>query len=122
VPRLAELLGVPELAAYEDPRSWDERRDDIKSVLAATLAPRRLADVLEVLESAGVWCAEVLTWEQLVEHDGFREAGMLLDAGEGGRALRTTRCPIRIDGEVLASPQGAPRLDEHRPAGEEVGV
>jgi hypothetical protein len=27
--------------------------------------------------------------------------------------LRTTRCPIRIDGEVLTSAVGAPRIGEH---------
>jgi crotonobetainyl-CoA:carnitine CoA-transferase CaiB-like acyl-CoA transferase len=28
-------------------------------------------------------------------------------------AMRTTRCPIRIDGELLASPVAAPRIGEH---------
>jgi CoA:oxalate CoA-transferase len=28
-------------------------------------------------------------------------------------SLRTTRCPIRIDGEVLKSPIGAPRIGAH---------
>jgi CoA:oxalate CoA-transferase len=28
-------------------------------------------------------------------------------------SLRTIRCPIRIDGEVLKSPVGAPRVGAH---------
>jgi hypothetical protein len=27
--------------------------------------------------------------------------------------MRTTRCPIRIDGELLTSPLAAPRIGEH---------
>jgi crotonobetainyl-CoA:carnitine CoA-transferase CaiB-like acyl-CoA transferase len=30
--------------------------------------------------------------------------------------MRTTRCPIRIDGEVLTSPVAAPRIGEHNQA------
>jgi crotonobetainyl-CoA:carnitine CoA-transferase CaiB-like acyl-CoA transferase len=31
----------------------------------------------------------------------------------GGSVLRTTRCPIRIDGEVFKSPKPAPAVGEH---------
>jgi crotonobetainyl-CoA:carnitine CoA-transferase CaiB-like acyl-CoA transferase len=30
--------------------------------------------------------------------------------------MRTTRCPIRIDGERLTSPLAAPRIGEHNQA------
>jgi CoA:oxalate CoA-transferase len=115
ISRLGVLLESAELAVYDDPDSWHERRDEIKALLAETLSARHLADVLSVLEADGVWCSEVLTWPQLVEHDGFRAVDMVLEAGEGKRAFRTTRCPIRIDGEPLASPRPAPRLGEHGP-------
>jgi len=31
-------------------------------------------------------------------------------------SLRTTRCPIRIDGEILKNRRGAPGLGEHTEA------
>jgi crotonobetainyl-CoA:carnitine CoA-transferase CaiB-like acyl-CoA transferase len=33
-----------------------------------------------------------------------------------GASLRTTRCPIRVDGEILASPRGSPTVGEHTAA------
>jgi crotonobetainyl-CoA:carnitine CoA-transferase CaiB-like acyl-CoA transferase len=57
----------------------------------------------------------VLAWEQLVEHPGFVAVDAVLDAGDGDRAFRTIRCPIRIDSELLASSKAAPRLGEHEP-------
>jgi CoA:oxalate CoA-transferase len=30
-----------------------------------------------------------------------------------GAALRTTRCPIRIDGQIFTSAKGSPKIGEH---------
>ena len=114
IPRLGRLLGAAELERFDDPAEWYPRRDEIKAEVAAVLAGRKLADVLAVLEADDVWAAEVLAWPELVEHDGFRAVEMVVEAGEGARRFRTTRCPIRIDGEVLASLRAAPRVGEHR--------
>ncbi len=115
VPRLGRLLEAAELEAYDDPGEWYERRDEIKAHLAAALATRKLREVLDRLERDDVWCAEVLGWPALVEHDGFLAADLLLNAGSGARAFQTTRCPIKIDGMDPASTRGAPRLGEHGP-------
>jgi crotonobetainyl-CoA:carnitine CoA-transferase CaiB-like acyl-CoA transferase len=117
---LGELLTIPSLAEFRDHGSSDERRDEIKSVLARELAQRRIDDVLGLLESNGVWCAPVLTWDALVEHDGFRSAEMLIDVGVAERSFHTTRCPITIDGKRPVSPRGAPRLGEHELTDEEL--
>jgi crotonobetainyl-CoA:carnitine CoA-transferase CaiB-like acyl-CoA transferase len=114
IPRLGRLLGAAELERFDDPAEWYPRRDEIKAEVAAVLAGRKLAEVLAVLEADDVWAAEVLAWPELVEHDGFRAVEMVVEAGEGARRFRTTRCPIRIDGEVLASLRAAPRVGEHR--------
>ena len=113
IPRLGRLLGAAELERFDDPAEWYPRRDEIKAEVAALLAGRELAEVLAVLEADDVWAAEVLAWPELVEHDGFRAVEMVVEAGEGARRFRTTRCPIRIDGDVLASPRAAPRVGEH---------
>ena len=120
IPRLGRLLDAVELEAYDDPAEWYERRDEIKALIAAALAPRRLHAVLDVLERDDVWCAEVLGWPALVDHDGFRAADLVLEVGSGARAFRTTRCPIRIDGTPLTAARGAPRLGEHGPLPSEI--
>ena len=111
IDRLGELIGCEPLRAYTDPSGWFAERARIKSILAAHLATRESAHWLAILEPADIWCAEVYTWPQLLEHDGFaalRLTQTIQDADHG--TLRTTRCPIRVDGAVLTSPHGAPPL------------
>lgn len=113
VPRLAELLGCEPLLAWTDPASWFTERDAIKGHLAAHLAEKPTAEWLAILEPADVWCADVLDWRRLLEHDGFRALGMVQRvARRNGAALDTTRCPIRIDGGILTAPTGAPTIGE----------
>ncbi len=114
VPRLGELLGCEPLRAYEDRKTWFTARDTIKATLAAHLRTQSTAHWLAILEPADVWCADVLTWERLLSHEGFRVIDMVQDvARSNGASLRTTRCPIRIDGQILKSPKGAPKIGEH---------
>ena len=114
VPRLGELVGCPELAAYGDPQSWFTERDTIKALLAAHLRRRATAHWLGLLEPADVWCADVFTWDRLLAHEGFAVLGMTQRVSRAnGAALETTRCPIRIDGALLSSPVGAPAIGEH---------
>ena len=111
IDRLGELIGCEALRAYTDPSGWFTERARIKSILAAHLATRESEHWLAILEPADIWCAEVYTWPQMLEHDGFaalRLTQTIRDAEHG--TLRTTRCPIRIDGAVLTSPRGAPTL------------
>ena len=114
VTRLGELLGCPALLAYSDPKSLFDRRDEIKTILAAHLKTGATTRWLSILEPADVWCSDVYTWPKLFEQEGFQALDMIQEAGtQAGVRLRTTRCPIRIDGELLKSPRGAPRLGEH---------
>ena len=86
-------------------------------MLADHLAARTTAEWLAILEPADVWCADVLTWPRLLESDGFRALEMIQTVTrENGASLRTTRCPIRIDGGLLASAKASPRPGEHTEA------
>lgn len=121
VPRLGELLEIPELCDLVDPQSWWDRQEEIEQLLAVRLRTRPREHWLGILDAADVWCAPVLTLEELVAHDGFDAIGMtqevLRDAAltRDGRPLRlsTTRSPIRVDGHVLTDPMPAPMLGEH---------
>ena len=111
VDRLGALIGCEPLKAYTDPARWFTERARIKSILAAHLAAQPSAHWLAILEPADVWCAEVLTWPQLLEREGFAALALTQDIHDGEHGtLRTTRCPIRIDGQVLGASRGAPAL------------
>lgn len=109
--RLAELTGCEALAAHADPAGWFRDRARIKALLAEHLAGQPTAHWLALLEPADIWCAPVLDWPQLVRHEGFAalELTQQIENPQHGR-MRTTRCPLRVDGEVLTSPRGAPAL------------
>ncbi len=114
VTRLGELLGCPALAAYADPKSWFTRRDEIKRVLVEHLKTHTTAHWLAILEPADIWCADVFTWDRLMEHPAFRKLDMIQEViSRNGSVMRTTRCPIRIDGEIYKSENGAPGVGEH---------
>ena len=114
VTRLGELLGCQPLTTYADPKTWFTRRDEIKAELARHLRTKSTAHWLSILEPADVWCADVLTWPRLMAHDGFRALNMIQKVSRAnGASLETIRCPIRVDGQLLTSPLGAPKVGEH---------
>ncbi len=122
VNRIGELLGIAELAAMVDPDGWWSNQDAISELLAAHLALQTTDHWLAVLDPADVWCAPVLTLEQLVAHDGFAAIGMTqqitrspIDSASAV-TLTTTRSPLRIDGEPLIGSRPSPRLGEHTAA------
>ena len=54
-----------------------------------------------------------MTWDRLLQHDGFKVIDMIQEvARDENVKLDTLRCPIRIDGEVLKNAKGAPRIGE----------
>ena len=110
--RLAELIGSAALAALAADRAgWFRQRDVLKAQLQQDLLAQDGAHWLAILEPAGVWCADVLRWPQLAAHPAFAALGMTQTIrSAGGATMRTTRCPIRIDGRRLTSERGAPRL------------
>ncbi|HKE22292.1 MAG TPA: CaiB/BaiF CoA-transferase family protein [Bryobacteraceae bacterium] len=114
VTELGKLAGCPALEEYRDPQSWFTERDQIKQTLASHLATRSTADWLSRLEPAGYWCSDVLTWPELMGGEPFQALDMVQEIPcRGGSVLLTTRCPIRIDGEIYKSRKPAPAVGEH---------
>lgn len=118
IPRLADLLGMPELTPYrDDPESWFKARDTIKRLIAARLATETTAHWLAILEPADIWCAKVLDWPELLASDGFKTLDMLqVVEREDGVRITTTRSPIRVDGRRPPASRAAPRIGEHSAA------
>lgn len=115
VDELAGLLGARALQqAATDPGLWYSERDRLKQLLQDHLHQQTTAHWLAILEPAGIWCADVLTWPQLLEHPGFQALDMVQALEmESGEAMHTTRCPIRIDQRTLRSARPAPQLGAH---------
>ena len=74
---LGELLNSPALLNYSDSKTWFTQRDEIKRTLADHLKTQTTAHWLGILEPADIWCADVFTWPQLLEYEGFKVLGMI---------------------------------------------
>ena len=114
IDRLGGALGCPALEPYFDRHRWFADRDVIKQILADHLVAHPTQYWLDCLIPIDYWCAPVMTWSELLAHEGFRVLDMLQDVVRpSGAKVRTTRCPIRIDGVRAGSDLGSPKVGEH---------
>jgi crotonobetainyl-CoA:carnitine CoA-transferase CaiB-like acyl-CoA transferase len=112
--QLGALVGIPDLADAGGGTEFGDR-DVTKRRLAEVLRTRGTSDWLGILEPAGYWCAEVRDWPALEESGALAALQLVMECGTDARRFRTTRCPVRIDGDPLTATAGAPRLGEHLP-------
>lgn len=120
LPKLGELLAIEELVTFTDDEAWN-RQEEAEELLAERLATQSTQHWLDILDAADVWCAPVLTLEELVAHDGFAAIDMVqqvdrdaaLTKSGQGLHLNTTRSPIRVDGKKLTSDIASPKLGQH---------
>lgn len=113
VTHLGKLLSCESLLAFGDPASWFDQRDEIKGILVDHLKAQTTRYWLDILEPADIWCSDVFTWEKLRKQEGYRVLEWEQEVVNGkGTVLKTSRCPIRIDGQRYTSPKGAPFIGE----------
>ena len=111
---LGELLGLPELAAYDDPERAYEDRDKVRERIQARLLEDTTEAWRELLATRDVWCAPVQGFEDL-EHDPQVEHNDLLQTVKhpDGRDLRVVGVPMRFSGTPGAIRSGPPGVGEH---------
>lgn len=112
IPVLGRLLELPELEQLTDPQEAWDRQEEIEAVLAERFATGTTQSWLDILDAADVWCAPVLTLDELLDSEGFAAIRMTQQVERGGVQISTTRGPIRIDGRVLTHPKAAPVLGD----------
>jgi len=110
---LGQLLGCEKLKEYADHVEWFSKRDEIKNILKDHLLQRTTEQWLAILEPADIWSAPVFNYEELLQQEGYKVLEMEQEVMIKSGWLKTTRCPIRVDGEIITSAKGAPMLGEH---------
>ena len=111
--KLGALLQCEALQNYTNPADWFNKRDEIKTILQNHLRTKTAQQCLAVLEPADIWCAEVFDYDALMKQEGYKILEMEQMITLGNHSIKTTRCPIRVDGQLLTSSKGAPALGEH---------
>jgi len=113
LPRLGELLDLAFLKSLHDQKEWFTDRDEIKKKIGDWVIERSTQDILDILEPADIWCAEVLDWEKMLKHEGFQILDMTQRIKSlDGLNIKTLRCPIRINGEIYKSELAAPKVGQ----------
>jgi CoA:oxalate CoA-transferase len=113
IPQLGNLLGCDALLDYQAIEEAFDKRNEIKAILADHLLTETTEAWLAKLEPADIWCADVFNWNALMDHDGFKVLNMIQEVEMvDGYRYKTTRCPVRIDGELLTSAKGSPKLGQ----------
>lgn len=91
-----------------------QHRDEIKHLLADHFRKENRDFWLEKLHSKDIWAMAVLDWRELQEHPAYRFVQMEQEVvTSDGKKIITTRCPVRINGELLTNERAAPQLGEH---------
>jgi crotonobetainyl-CoA:carnitine CoA-transferase CaiB-like acyl-CoA transferase len=114
--KLCEVLDIPEVA--DDPRfarnvDRTANREELRPLLLERLARRGAVEWFEELVAVGVPCGPIQTID-----GGFAMADRfgldpVVQAGEGERAMPTTRHPIRFSATPAGYRLPPPDLDEH---------
>ncbi len=118
--KLGHLLGCDALKEYINPDDWFDKRDEIKQVLVLHLLTNTAEHWLGILEEADIWCAPVYDYDALTKQEGYKVLNMEITTKTSkGLTVKTTRCPIKVDGNILISTAGAPYLGEHNKVIEE---
>lgn len=114
---LAKAVDRPEWLEderFKTPALRDRNIDDRLAVIQEVLATRTTGHWIELLESAGVPCAPVLTRNQLLEHPQVAANGIIIETEhEHAGRLRQTRAAARFEKTPAEIRHGAPRLGEH---------
>jgi len=114
---LADLLQCDPLKQFSDSNDWFDKRDEIKEILADHLISGSADHWLAILEKADIWCAPVMNYDKLLKEEGYRVLNMEITVKtSNGLSVKTTRCPLRVDGKLLVSEKGAPVLGEDNEA------
>ena len=110
--RLGNLIGLMSIAAAT-PAQGFSNRDDIKQQIAAHLRGFSVQHWMSILQPADIWCAEVLDWPALMEHEAFKRLDILQTVSRADSvSIDTTASPLRIDGARPKYTSAAPMIGQ----------
>jgi len=112
ISRLARVTGSEALAAFRDDERFT-RREEISAALGEALATRTTQEWLDLFRPAGIWCAPVAEYEQVVADPQVRwnDSFLEFDHPRAGR-VRVLGHPIRYDRCALPVRRRPPLLGE----------
>ena len=110
---LGQKIGCEPVLNYDE-EEWFSKRDEIMEHLRRSFKEESTSHWLSLLEPADIWCADVYNYSEFLNSEAYKtlqmDQGLQLGNGD---TIRSTRCPIRIDGERIYGSRAAPSVGEH---------
>jgi crotonobetainyl-CoA:carnitine CoA-transferase CaiB-like acyl-CoA transferase len=107
---VGELVGAPELAAYDEGNRAYDDRDDAYRIVQDRLLERPASEWLEVFATRDVWAAPVQTFEDLVQDPQVRHNGLLRTVPHpAGGEIQVVGIPMQLSetpGDIRSGPPG----------------
>ena len=99
---LTKTLAIPQIKPLI--KDGFTNRAAIMEAIAGALKTKNTAEWLAIFEPADIWCAAVQDYHQFTAHEGYKAMNLEQEIEfPDGKKLKTTRCPIRIDGQIFKS-------------------
>ena len=111
LPNICAIINCDITDLYLEASSAFENRDQLIVRLAETFKQEQTKDWVNLLETNGIWCAEVLNYQTATALSTYKSLNIeqQVDLGDGKR-IKTTVSPIRLDNKKLFAAKAAPKL------------
>lgn len=111
LPNICAIINCDITDLYVEAGSAFENRDKLIVRLAETFRQERTENWVNLLETNGIWCAEVLNYQTATALSTYKNLNIeqqidLVD----GKHIKTTVSPIRLDSKKLFATKAAPKL------------
>lgn len=94
--------------------TWFSKRNEIMAFLIPHFKSQTTQHWLDIFQPLDLSCSNIFSYEQLLNHEGYKVLQMDQEVETSdGIVMKTTRCPIRIDGNRLFSRKSAPKPGEN---------
>lgn len=108
---MGKVIGCDVAIASVNADLWFDIRDKLGTLFSEQMVKKTTAEWLEILESAGIWCAPVLNYQQLFQREEVKQSALIQSLKLSNEIeIKTTRSPIKINGIKLFSAKPAPKV------------
>ena len=110
--KLNAVIDCEALTQFEEEDAF-KKRDEIKAIISTHLLTATTASWLKKTQPLDLWVMPVLNWQELKEKQGYKILEMEQQIQLDDIEITTTRCPVRINGQLFLSTKPAPEVGQH---------
>lgn len=110
---LVKSMGLTLPSQFIDKETWFTERDAIMDFLGTYLLKETTQYWLDLFDPLDFRVAAVFDYKTILNHEAYKVLQMDQEVETSdGITMKTTRCPIRIDGERIFNRKSAPKVGE----------